>query len=66
MFPVKLLGVIFTDPEVINMVAELTIKVIEEKKVIEVRTEKKFHTLTIFFFSKLNKIQSYVSYNQFK
>ena len=52
MFPVKLLGVIFTDPEVINMVAELTIKVIEEKKVIEVRTEKKFHTLTIFFFSK--------------
>lgn len=42
MFPVKLLGVIFTDPEVINMVAELTIKVIEEKKVIEVRTEKNF------------------------
>ena len=44
----KLLGVIFTDPEVINMVTELTIKVIEEKKVIEVSTYKKKSFFSIF------------------
>lgn len=65
MHTVKLLGVIFTDPEVINMVTELTIKVIEEKKVIEVRTKKNAQLFQFLFFSKLNVIQSYVFYNRF-
>ena len=34
---VKLLGVIFADPEVLELVTALMVKVIEEKAVVEVR-----------------------------